>query len=386
MSRKQLELKALVNLAIYIVTVAVVIFLLPKVLVFFMPFVIGWIISLIANPAVRFFEVKIKFKRKAMSAIMLVLILAIIILAGYGIIALLISQGIGLAESIPENWEVWKVTLYRWSTYINDSLPVKLQENFYNAGSMIEDMLSELVSGISNKIMTDSDIVSSVTAGLGSIGSIIIGIIMCLLSAYIFTAEHNTIVTKAQDMLPRTFYSKLTAAYRGLSKAVSGYFKAQFKIEVWVYVITLIGLLILRLDYAVVIALLIAILDLLPFFGAGLIMIPWAAFRLFNENYYVGIGLIITWGIGQLVRQLIQPKIVGDSVGLSPLPTLFSLFIGYKVLGVFGMVVAVPIAMIIKSLYEEGVFATLVDSVKIIWTGINTFRRLPERPWNRDKE
>lgn len=382
---KQLQLKALVNIVLYLIAIGLIVFLLPKVIVFFLPFVIGWIISLIANPVVRFFEVKIKFKRKAMSAIMIVLILAIIILAGYGIIALIVSQGIGLMESIPANWEVWKVTMYRWSTYINDSLPANLQEYFYNTGSRVEDVLSEVVSGISGSFLEDTNIVDSISSGIGSIGSIIIGTIMAVLSSYLFTAEHNSIVGALQKIMPKEVYGKLMIAYRGLSKAVSGYFKAQFKIEVWVYIITLIGLLILRLDYAVVIALLIAFLDLLPFFGAGLIMVPWAAFRLFNENYYVGIGLLITWGIGQLVRQLIQPKIVGDSVGLAPIPTLFSLFIGYKVMGVFGMVIAVPIAMICKSLYEEGVLSTFTDSVRIIWTGINNYRKLPERPWKRER-
>jgi len=386
MEKKQLLWKAVVNIVIYIFSTVLVVFLLPKAIVFFLPFVIGWIISLIANPFVKFFEEKIKFKRKAMSAIMIVLIIAIIIAALYGIMALLISQGIGLAKSIPGIWDGWKVTLYRWSTYINDSLPGNVQEFFYNAGTKIEDAMSDFVSNLSKNITSDGDLINSISSGIGSIGSILIGVIMAVLSAYVFTAEHNRLVRKMELWFPETVYGKVMAAYRGLSKAVSGYFKAQFKIEVWVYAITLIGLLIIRVDYAVVIALLIAILDLLPFFGAGLIMIPWAAFSLFNGDYFVGIGMIITWGVGQLVRQLIQPKIVGDSVGLSPLPTLLSLFIGYKLLGVIGMVIAVPIAMIIVSLYEEGVFATLVDSLKIVWSSINRFRKLPERPWSNSDE
>ena len=95
--------------------------------------------------------------------------------------------------------------------------------------------------------------------------------------------------------------------------------------------------------------------------------------------------MLITWGIGQLVRQLIQPKIVGDKVGVAPLPTLVLLFLGYKFWSVFGMVVAVPIAMIFISLYQEGVFDNLVDSIKILREGLASFITLPGKE-NKEKE
>ena len=143
--------------------------------------------------------------------------------------------------------------------------------------------------------------------------------------------------------------------------------------------ITVIGLLICGVDYAFIIALGIAILDFLPFFGAGLIMVPWAVIAFADENYFLAIGMIVTWGIGQLVRQLIQPKIVGDKVGVAPLPTLVLLFLGYKFWSVFGMVVAVPIAMIFISLYQEGVFDNFFDSIRILRDGLASFITLPDK-------
>ena len=90
------------------------------------------------------------------------------------------------------------------------------------------------------------------------------------------------------------------------------------------------------------------------------------------------IGLLIIWGVGQLARQIIQPKIVGDSVGLSPMPTIILLFVGYRVAGVFGMIVAVPVGIIVLNLYEEGVFNTTINSLKILYAGISNFRHLTE--------
>ena len=87
-------------------------------------------------------------------------------------------------------------------------------------------------------------------------------------------------------------------------------------------------------------------------------------------------GLIAIWLIGQLVRQVIQPKIVGDSIGMDAIPTLFLLYIGYRVAGVMGMILAVPIGIILVNLYEEGAFDTTRQSLRILVAGFNHFRRI----------
>ena len=165
---------------------------------------------------------------------------------------------------------------------------------------------------------------------------------------------------------------------RSLTRAIGGYLKAQLKIEIWMYLLLVIGFSILRVDYALLIAIGVAFLDLLPFFGTGTVLVPWAIIKLFSGNYLMAIGLLIIWGVGQLARQLIQPKIVGDSIGVPPIPTLFLLFIGYKIGGVIGMILAVPLGIIIYTMYQEGAFDTSVNSLKILVAGVNNFRRLTE--------
>ena len=105
-------------------------------------------------------------------------------------------------------------------------------------------------------------------------------------------------------------------------------------------------------------------------------MLPWAVVKFFSGDYTMVIGLLIIWGVGQLARQLIQPKIVGDSVGLSPIPTLILLFVGYKSAGVVGMIIAVPIGIIVLNMYEEGVFDTFLNSLKILYASVSNFRHL----------
>ena len=141
------------------------------------------------------------------------------------------------------------------------------------------------------------------------------------------------------------------------------------------YILLFIGLKIAGVNYVSLVALGIAFLDLLPVFGTGTVLIPWAVIKVIGGHYATAVILIALWGIGQLVRQLIQPKIVGESLGMPPIPTLFLLYIGWKISGVWGMILAVPIGLVFVNLYKEGVFATTKDSILILSKDLNAFRK-----------
>ena len=206
--------------------------------------------------------------------------------------------------------------------------------------------------------------------------ALFIAMIMALLSSYFFVAERQQINEGFRKYMPASMQLRYRLIRHSLTKSVGGYLKAQLKIEVWMYFLLLIGLGILKVNYFALIALVIAFLDFLPFLGTGTVLIPWAVIKILTADYKTAIGLLVIWGVGQLARQLIQPKIVGDSIGVPPLPTLFLLYVGYKVSGVVGMIVAVPIGLLIYSLYQDGAFETTKNSVLILVAGVNRFRRL----------
>ena len=159
-----------------------------------------------------------------------------------------------------------------------------------------------------------------------------------------------------------------------------------FKIEIWIYLLIFIGLTILNVKYAIIIALGIAILDLLPVFGTGAVLWPWTVIEFINGDYFSTIGLLLIWGISQLVRQFIQPKFVGETLGVHPIPTLFLLFAGYKLSGVFGMIIAVPLGILVTTLYKEGVFKTAEQSVILLFGRINELRRFDEKELEEMKD
>lgn len=365
--------KALVNLAIAAAVFLAVIILVPKLLIFFAPFVVGWVIALIAGPFVRFFEEKVKLKRKAGSAFVIIVVIGLVVLVMYLVGAKLIDEIVGLVNALPEIWQSMESDFYEIGqnlSIIYSRLPFDVQDTLTNISEQIGSYMGELFSRIS------SPTIAAVGNFAKQLPSILIGVIMALLSAYFFVAERHFIGKWFRKYTPMSIQSRYLMMKRGVIKAVGGYLKAQLKIEVWMYLLLVIGLSILRVNYALLIALGIAFLDFLPFFGTGTVMVPWAILKILSADYQIAIGLLIIWGVGQLARQVIQPKIVGDSIGVPPIPTLFLLFIGYKFGGVLGMIVAVPLGLIVYTMYEEGAFETTKNSILILVNGINRFRKL----------
>lgn len=365
--------KALANLAVAVAVVLLIILLLPKVIGFFVPFVTGWIIALIAGPLVRFFEEKVKIKRKTGSAFVIVVVIGLVVLAMYFIGAKLVDQIVGLVTSLPEMWEGMEADfaeIGRNMSVIYEKFPKDMQNTVNGIVEQANTYLGELFSRIS------SPTIAAVGNFAKQLPSFIIGLIMCLLSSYFFVAERKQINEWFRKHTPRSIQHRYLMMKRSLVKAVGGYLKAQLKIEVWMYLLLVIGLSVLKVNYSLLIALGIAFLDFLPFFGTGTVMVPWAIIKILSADYKMAIGLLIIWGVGQLARQIIQPKIVGDSIGVPPIPTLFLLFIGYKVGGVFGMIIAVPLGLIVYTMYQEGAFDTTKNSILILITGVNRFRRL----------
>jgi predicted PurR-regulated permease PerM len=136
-----------------------------------------------------------------------------------------------------------------------------------------------------------------------------------------------------------------------------------------------IGFEVLKVGYSFLIALGIALLDVLPVFGTGAVLWPWAVIDMISGNYLRAIGLVIIYLICQIVKQILQPKMVGDSIGLHPLATLIFMFIGYKLYGVFGMIIGIPIGMVLVNMYRIGMFERLIRGFKIIAHDLNEFRK-----------
>ena len=366
-------LKAALNLTFAFVVILFTIFVVPKILLFFLPLVIGWVIAAIANPPVKFLEEKLKITRKATSAVVIVIVLATIVALIYFVASALIRQGIGLAESIPDKW-------------------AELEESFDETGSKLDGFYSSLPDGIQHILDKAEDGIGTLVSGvvgrlgtpaLNAIGNFAMGLpnllvctIMSVLAAYYFVADRKYLTNFLKKHIPAKITGKWSIASASMRKAVGGYFLAQIKIEAFIYVLLVIGLLIIGVDYVPLVALGIAFLDFLPFLGTGTVMVPWAVIELISAEYRTAIAIMIVWIVTLIIRQLIQPRIMGAEVDMPPIPTVILIFIGYRVAGVLGMIAALPIALIVCNLNENGVFDTPKNSLKLILKKVNDFRTL----------
>jgi sporulation integral membrane protein YtvI len=370
--KAEIYLKATVNIVIFCVGVLIAIYLLPQLLIFMMPFVIGAIIAWIASPVVRFCEKKLKIRRKTGTAVVIILVIAIIILLLYLLGAWLVSQIVGFIGEVPDIWasvEIEVAAVGARLTVLVNRLPLYLQNAIREMQANMGSFNSDMVSAISAPTF------EAIGRFAGNLPLIVVNVVMCLLSSYFFIAERDYIIGFMKKM-PDGVASKLQLIRASLRQSVGGYFKAQLKIEIWIYLLLVLGFLILRVEFAFFIAVLVAIFDFLPMFGTGLILIPWAIVKLFNADYFSAVGLLLIQVVAQLVRQIIQPKIMGDTIGVAPIPTLILLYLGVRFAGIFGMIVALPLGIIVMNLYQGGVFDTTKRSVAILVEGINKFRRI----------
>ncbi len=367
--------KAWANLILTMLIIIGGIYLAPKIIMLFMPFILGWFLALLANPLVQFFEEKIRIKRKAGSILVIILVITGLCFLLYTIGNRLLREMIGLLRIMPGMWQDVRVEFIaftrRWSNVI-DSLPVEVVKGAENLGEKIGERMGVLVGELS---MPTADTLGSFAENLPGV---VIAVIMCLLSSYFFVAEKDYVSNILKKVVPGGWKKRCLLLKKTTVDVMAGYLKAQLKIEIWIYLLVIAGLLLLKVRYSYLIALLIAFFDILPVFGTGTILVPWAIFEFLKGDYVIAIGLLIIWGVGQLVRQIIQPKIVGDVLGMDPIPTLVLLYVGYKLAGVIGMIVAVPFGILILAMNEAGFFDNSKNSIRILWKGLQEFRIFTE--------
>ena len=363
--------KVIVSLTFSLIATILFIYVGFRLLGFFMPFVIGWFISYIASPIVNWLEKRVKIVKKLGSALIIIAVLGAVGILIYFIGSKLWKEIASLIQNMPKMYQDLESGFGEIGSSLNGVfkvLPAGLQDAWHTMTSNLDKTMGDLMGRISEPTVAAAGNVAK------RIPSVLIATIVTFISAYFFIAERDEVIEWAKKVSPEPVVRRMSMVIDNLKFAVGGYFKAQFKIMGVVCLILVIGFVILKVHFYFLLALLIAFLDFLPFFGTGTALIPWALYKLLVKDYRMVVGLIILYGVTQLVRQLIQPKLVGDSMGMRPLLPLLFLYIGYKAGGIFGMIFAVPIGMIIINLYKAGAFDYILDDVKILMEGILSLR------------
>lgn len=372
-------LKIISNLALAVLAVLVVIFVVPKVLRFFMPFVVGFVISLIVNPIVKFLDKKLRIKRTYGLLFLTAAVVAAVTFGGYAAGTVLWVETKEFVAEIPAMYEATKQELSAFTAQMQHMLvmlPGMQEFDFAALESSLTTFVTQTVDGL---------FTAETFSKIGSLADLLVSVIMGILATYFFVVDRDKMVYSIKQHLPNGFYDNVVKVYGEILRSVVGYFKAQFQIMGVIFIIVAVGLLILGIKRAWLIALGIAALDLLPVFGTGTVLIPWAVIKVFSGDFAVALGMLVIYVIALVMHQMLQPKLVGDAIGLNVFATLVYMYIGYKVQGVIGMMIAVPIGMVLESFYKAGAFDRLIWCVKELGRGIAAFCHIDKEVIKRKK-
>lgn len=346
--------KVFKNIAIIVLTL-ILIFLLFKLAVFYIPFLIGFIISLLIEPIIRFISKKTKLMRRTSAIIVLLVIFLILIsFIVWGIITL-VTESTNLLQNINTYIEKIYVQLQKIIESIDIS-KIQIPEQLLNS---VYTGTNELLNSISVKI---SKILTSLLKVITFLPIITVYIIITILSTYFICTDRIYIQSELEHHFPKKWIKKLNKYLKKIISTLGSYLKAQAKLILISFVQILIGLYVfkyigLNISYPLLAAIGIGFVDALPILGAGSVMIPWAIISSVNGDIKLGIALFILYAIVLVVHQILEPKIVSSNLGIHPIFTLIAMYTGFKIVGLVGLFIG-PIVLIIL----QNVFETMIDN------------------------
>lgn len=343
----------------------------------FFPFLLAFLLAVIVQKPANFLVRKTKLKKGITST---VLILLLFLLAG-GIISLL---GMKLVDVIKNTIDfiTAKITdlpsliddIKYWVINTADILPDKIEAKFVAAAGNWFDLIRDksvteiaatIADSASGKEGFSLSTITTPLSGLWStakrIPSVFVAIIICILSSCFMAADYDWIANFIKKQLSPEHKRKLSISKRIVFKSLGKLFRSYALIICITGTEIFIGLNILSLlgiydgGNIIVISIIVALLDILPVLGTGTFMVPWAVYSLITDKIALAIGLFIIYAIIYIVRQVIEPKIVGGTVGLPPFVTLMGMYVGSQLFGFIGIFLVPIMIIIVKLLNDEGV-------------------------------
>ena len=350
-------LKNLLMLAISLV----LIFLAFKLAIFYLPFLIGFIISLLVEPLIKKVVKKTHIERKKGAILVLIVIFGILLgLLTWGIISL-ITESSNLLQGFNSSIEMMYNKLKDFMASIKDGntkLPVELVSIIENSSDKIVTFITEYVS---NFLTGTTQIISQIpTFG--------IYVFITILATYFICTDKMYIIDTIEHQLPQRWAKKIGIHSSDIIKALGNYLKAEAILILISFFIVLVGLYLLKflgfnMPYPFLSALGIGFVDALPILGSGTVMIPWAIIAAINGDLNLGIAIIIIYAIILIVRQLVEPKIVSNKIGIHPIFTLIAMYTGFRLIGVLGLFVGPIILIILKNIFRVSIENGIVKSI-----------------------
>ncbi|OZU90434.1 sporulation integral membrane protein YtvI [Virgibacillus indicus] len=311
------------------------------------PLIVAFITALFLNPLVRLIQSKVKINRKTSVIIVFLLFLLIIGIAGTFIVTKAVTQVVNFVEDVPAHFNKLNEVYSDWESDVQQYTNNLPDEFVDQVSDSIEENLTALSTTAKEKITLDN-----IAQIFAKVPQYLISFLVYLIALFLFILELPLLKSKAYSMLTKETAEKVSFMNARLSSVFLGFFKAQFLVSLIILAVTLIGLFIITPEVAIIMSLIIWIVDLIPIIGSIIVLGPWALFLLLAGDTAMGIQIAILAIILLAIRRTVEPKVMGQHIGLSPLATLISMFIGLKLLGIFGFILGPLLVIAFNSAKE----------------------------------
>lgn len=345
--------KFLINFAFFALLFAISIVVIRYALPALFPFFIAFIVTVILRPVVRFLHDKLKLNTRIVSVLLVILFYGTIGVLAIWMIIEIVSMLADKFKDLP-------------SFYQNQIRPflvtliASIQEMLYNFDPEMaidfDATANSLLSSLGSAVMSISgQFVGKLTDIAVSVPNFLLNIVIMIVATIFLIVDYESI----QKFIKRQLSDKTNELMHNIASHLGSVLKKYILSYSLIMLITFgeifAGLSIIGVKYSALIAALIAIFDILPVVGSGLILVPWAIFSLIIGNIGLGIGLFILWAVVCIVRQIIEPKIVGSNVGMHPFLTLFAMLAGNFIYGGIGILLLPIMLALCQSLNSAGV-------------------------------
>ncbi len=314
------------------------------------PLILAFITALSLNPVIRMLQKGLKASRKMAVAIVFILFVLMISLLGTFVVTKSISQVITFVEEVPTYFNQLNDVYEEWERNF-ESYAQNLPTEFVNqVMSSFEENVTSLSQTAKEKITLDS-----IAQVFTSVPNYLIAFLVYLIALFLFMLELPILKAKVYNMFTDETAEKVSFMTNRLASVILGFLKAQFFVSIFIFFISLIGLLFIAPEVAFIMSIIIWIVDMIPIIGSIIILGPWSLFMFLSGNIEMGVQLAILTIILLGVRRTVEPKVMGQQIGLSPLATLIAMFLGLKLMGLLGFILGPLLVIAFTSAREAGI-------------------------------
>ena len=340
------------RLALYIAAFCAVIFLLFRFLLpVLLPFLIAFLLSQLTEPAIRLLQERWNMPRGIHSALVMSALFAFLALVLYLLFGTCATELSRLTERLPELVEGLRSPMeavQNWMLRIADRIPDGL-------GLAARAWVMQLFSDTSAFLGSVSDLLLSMASGVVAVlPKLLLFLVTTVVASFMISAQRETILDWLRKRLPQDWQKKGRVVASNLKRALGGWLRAETRMMLITFGVISLGLFLLGAEFPIILGAVTALVDALPVLGTGTILVPWALWNLLQGKTVFGVGLLVLYGLAAALRTVLEPRLVGRQIGLHPLLALLSMYAGFQLFGIGGMILLPIAAILARQLWAFG--------------------------------